>query len=198
MGESAKHLDKPARTFHSILYELAESDSNNMGRPQHIRHSFQGFDTNEYEWDVRAAAEKDSEDDVVIARGSVEHVGNDSKRMSIQIAESIPFTKGAAKGADLLPLFTDQLNATVALPFEIETRVVDNSSLTKFSSGTALARRPPPQPLPAPTEAAARGPAAGGPAAEKGQERDPRQGVTGWRQEHSRYGSSARQAGQAQ
>ncbi|CAK0814243.1 unnamed protein product, partial [Prorocentrum cordatum] len=131
IGESAKHLGMPARVFHSSLYQMAEADSDALGRPQHIRHSFQGFDASEYEWDVRAAAEKDAEDDVVIARGSVERQGDDSKRMTILIAESIPFTKGAAKGSDLLPLFKDSMHNKVVLPFEIVTKIVDSGKKDK-------------------------------------------------------------------
>ncbi|CAK0901890.1 unnamed protein product [Prorocentrum cordatum] len=116
IGESAKHLGRPARVFHSFLYQMAEADSVNLGRLQRIRHSFQGFD--------------DAEDDVVIARGSVERRGDDSECMAILITESIPFTKGAAKGSDLLPLFKDSMHNTVVLPFEIETKIVDGSLLT--------------------------------------------------------------------
>ncbi|CAK0867202.1 unnamed protein product [Prorocentrum cordatum] len=146
----------PARVFHSSLYQMAEADSDALGRPHHIRHSFQGFDASEYEWDVRAAAEKDAEDDVVIARGSVEHQGDDSKRMTILIAESIPFTKGAAKGSDLLPLFKDSMHNKVVLPFEIVTKIVDSSLLTR------VPKRDRPSRAPAAAAAASAGAAASG------------------------------------
>eukprot|EP00959_Pyramimonas_sp_CCMP1952_P097421 2036476-Pyramimonas_sp.AAC.1 len=54
-GASAKHLGKPARVFHGALYQMAESDSANLGRPMHVRHTPQGSDASEYEWDARAA-----------------------------------------------------------------------------------------------------------------------------------------------